>query len=65
MFFHQGSNIESIDNVGYLDIIFVEGMTWDNRAKKARKNAYFNLIKIKKGRFVGVSNTIIHRQNFL
>lgn len=42
------SKIESTDKLGYLGIIFDEGMTWENQANKSRKNAYFNLIKIKR-----------------
>ena len=44
----KGSNIECTDRVGYLGIIFDEGMTWENQANKSKKNAYFNLIKIKR-----------------
>ena len=32
----------------YLGVIFDEGMTWEDQANKARKNAYFNLNKINK-----------------
>ncbi|MEO0686532.1 MAG: reverse transcriptase family protein, partial [Cyanobacteria bacterium J06649_11] len=44
----QGSQIESTDKVKYLGVIFDEGMTWEDQANKARKNAYFNLNKINK-----------------
>ena len=44
----QGSQIESTDKVKYLGVSFDEGMTWEDQANKARKNAYFNLNKINK-----------------
>ena len=44
----QGSTIDCTNKVKYLGIVFDEGMTWENQSNEARKNAYFNLIKIKK-----------------
>ena len=44
----QGSTIDFTNKVKYPGIVFDEGIAWENQSNETRKNAYFNLIKIKK-----------------